>query len=99
MRIKQSLCYPIFASTGLSLDELFGIAADLGFAAVELWFRDAGFAQVAATARKHDLAIASMCGHHALADGLNKRSNHDRIIDELKASIDVAAENSIPGLI
>lgn len=99
MRIKQSLCYPILASTGLSLDEMFGIAAQIGFVAVELWFRDEGFPHVVATAREQGLAIASMCGHHALDDGLNKRSNHDRIEGELKASIDVAAEHGIPGLI
>jgi hydroxypyruvate isomerase len=99
MRIKQSLCYPIFVSTGLSLDDLFRIAAEIGFAAIELWFRDEGFAQVVAAAQKHNLAVASMCGHHALADGLNKRSNHDRIETELKASIEIAAEHGIPGLI
>jgi hydroxypyruvate isomerase len=99
MRIKQSLCYPILGDTGLSLDELFGIAADIGFVAVEIWSPDESFGQVVETADKHGLAIASMCGHESLADGLNKRSNHDRIEDELKAAIDVAAEHSIPGLI
>jgi hydroxypyruvate isomerase len=99
MHIKQSLCYPILAPTGLSLDEMFKMAAEIGFVAVELWFRDEGFPQVVATAREHGLVIASMCGHHALDDGLNKRSNHDRIEGELKASIDVAAEHGIPGLI
>ena len=32
-----------------------------------------------------------MNGHVSLADGLNKRSNHDRIEAELKTSIDIAA--------
>ena len=99
MRIKQSLCYPIFASTGLSLDQLFGIAAEIGFVAVELWSRDDGFEYVVELAGKHNLVIASMCGHHSLADGLNKRSNHARIEDELKTSIDIAAKVGIPGVI
>jgi hydroxypyruvate isomerase len=99
MRINQSLCYPILASTGLSLDEMFRIVAEIGFAAVELWFRDEGFEQVVALAQEQNLVIASMCGHHALADGLNKRSNHDRIARELEDSIDIAAEHGIPGLI
>ncbi len=99
MRIKQSLCYPIFESTGLGLDQMFGVVAELGFAAVELWFRDDKLDQVVGLARQHGLAVASMAGHRSLADGLNKRSNHDRIEDELKTSIDIAAQHGIPGLI
>ena len=40
-----------------------------------------------------------MSGHQSLPDGLNKRSNHDRIEAELRESIDVAARHGIPGLI
>jgi len=40
-----------------------------------------------------------MCGHDSLPDGLNVRSNHGRIQEELHESIDIAAERSIPGLI
>jgi len=99
MRIKQSLCYPIFKPAELSLDELFKIAAEIGYAAVELWDRGDDLEEVVALARKHNLVVASMSGHGSLADGLNKRSNHDRIEDELKTSIDVAAQYGIPGLI
>ena len=99
MRIKQSLCYPILQSTELSLDQLFEAVAEIGFCAIEMWAADEGFEQVVALARKHHLAVASMMGHGSLDDGLNKRSNHDRIEAELKASIDVAAEHGIPGLI
>ena len=99
MRIKQSLCYPILGTVEKSLDELFGLAAEMGFAAVEIWSRDEGFEQVVELANKHDLVVASMCGHQSLADGLNKRSNHDRIEEELETSIDIAAKYGIPGLI
>jgi len=99
MRIKQSLCYPILDLDGMSLDELFESAAGIGFQAVELWNREDNFDQVVALAAKHNLAIASMCGHASLSDGLNKRSNHDRIERELKTSIDIAAAHGIPGLV
>jgi len=99
MRIKQSLCYPILEPLSLTLDELFGIAAEIGFAAVEIWHRGEDFHDVVRLAGKHNLVIASMCGHNSLEDGLNKRSNHDRIEEELRSSIDLAAAHGIPGLI
>jgi hydroxypyruvate isomerase len=99
MRIKQSLCYPIFRPKEMSLDELFGTAAAIGYAAVELWERGDDFEEVVALAHKHNLVVASMSGHASLPDGLNKRSNHARIEDELKTSIDIAAQHGIPGLI
>ncbi len=40
-----------------------------------------------------------MSGHGSLPDGLNKRSNHDRIEAELHESIDLAAKYGVPGLI
>ena len=99
MPIKQSVCYPMFEPLGLGLDELFGIAAGIGYAAVEIWERGDDFEAVVALAHKHGLAVASMVGHASLADGLNKRANHARIEAELRASIDVAAQHGVPGLI
>ena len=99
MRIKQSLCYPIFRPKDMSLDDLFNVGAEIGYAAVELWARGGDFCEVVETAKKHGLAVASMSGHASLPDGLNKRSNHDRIEAELEESIDIAAANGIPGLI
>jgi len=99
MRIKQSLCYPIFKPKDMSLDDLFKIGAEIGYAAVELWNRGDDFEEVVATAKKHKLVVASMSGHASLPDGLNKRSNHDRIEAELKTSIDIAAKHGIPGVI
>jgi len=99
MRIKQSICYPIFKLEGMSLDDLFRVAAEIGYAAVEMWDRGDALEEVAESAKRHGLVVASMCGHQSLADGLNKRSNHARIEDELKMSIDLAARHGIPGLI
>lgn len=99
MRIKQSICYPLFMPPGMALDDLMKYTAEVGYAAVELWGRDEKFEEIMAMAKRHKLAVASMSGHLSLPDGLNKRSNHDRIEDELKTSIDIAVRHGIPGLI
>jgi hydroxypyruvate isomerase len=99
MRIKQSFCYPLYKSENTSLDTLFKTAAEIGYAATELWAREDNFEELIASAKKHNLAVASMSGHASLPDGLNKYSNHDRIEAELKTSIDLAARHGIPGLI
>jgi len=99
MRIKQSICYPIFQARDISLDDLFATAAEIGYAAIEFWARGNNYEEVIETARRHGLAVASMSGHESLPDGLNKRSNHERIEAELCESIDIAARYGIPGLI
>ncbi len=99
MRIKQSVCYPILRPEGMTLDELFKVSADIGYAAVEMWGRGDDFKDVCALAKKHKLVMASMVGHSSLPDGLNKRSNHERIAAELTESIDLAAKHGIPGVI
>ena len=99
MPIKQSICYPIFRAGDMPLDTLFGKAADMGYAAIEFWNRGDDFDEVIATAKKHNLVVASMSGHNSLPDGMNKRVNHDRIEAELRESIDLADEHGIPGLI
>jgi hydroxypyruvate isomerase len=93
------MCYPMFKPADMSLDDLFKIGAAIGYAAVELWTRGPDFEEVVETAHKYGLVVASMSGHDSLPDGLNKRSNHDRIEAELRESIDIAAKHGIPGLI
>ena len=99
MRIKQSVCYPILKPPDMSLDTLFGVVAEIGYPAIEVWGRGEDFDEVVRLARKHGLVIASMGGHASLQDGLNKRSNHDRIEHELRTSIDIAAQHGMPGVI
>ena len=99
MAIKQSFCYPLFESEQRGLDELFAAAAEIGYSATELWQAGEDLEQFVELSRKHGLVVASMCGHQSLGDGLNKRSDHDRIERELMASIDRAAGLGIPGLI
>jgi hydroxypyruvate isomerase len=44
-------------------------------------------------------AIVTIAGHRSLTDGLNKKENHARIADEIRASLEVAKQNEIVGLI
>ena len=99
MRIKQSICYPMLKPEDMSLETLFKTGAEIGYTSVELWNRGEDFEDVVALAEKYNLAVATMSGHASLPDGLNKRCNHDRIEEELKTSIDIAARHGIPGVI
>jgi len=49
--------------------------------------------------RAAGLRIATIVGHASLADGLNRKENHNRIEDELKRNIDLARQYDIPVLI
>jgi len=61
MKIKQSLCCPIFQNANTPLEALFEEASRANYAAVELWGRGSNFAEFVALACKYKLAIASMC--------------------------------------
>jgi hydroxypyruvate isomerase len=99
MRIQQSVCYPLFKPEEMDLKDLVREAAAIGYKAIEFWSRPADYEDIIDLARAHGLVVASMSGHGSLPDGLNKRSNHDRIEAELHESIDLAAKHGIPGLI
>ena len=99
MPVKQSFCLPMYQSKDLSLSSLLKQVKAIGYAAVELWARGEDYDEIVARAKEAGLAVASMAGHDSLGDGLNKRSNHDRIEEELKHSIDLAARDHVPGLI
>lgn len=100
MSLKQSFCYPCFLTKGMTFDTLFAAAARIGYPAMELWFRGAKFADLAAAAKRHGLAIASMCGHGtSTEDALICRANHARIEEEVRVSLEVALRYGIPNLI
>jgi hydroxypyruvate isomerase len=67
---------------------------EIGFEGVELVPRDKFD-----MAREAGLSIATFGGHKSLQDGLNKRENHQRIADELRANFEVARQYGIPNLI
>ena len=101
MRVKQSVVLPMMYDCKQPLDNLLRQIKEIGYASVEFWDRS-GLQDYTATfelVRKNGLAIATMGGHGGLSNGLNKVENHDRIESELRASIDIAAKFSIPGVI
>src|SRR5689334_21138841 len=69
-------------------------AAEIGYHAVELVPPE--YWQIA---KDHGLAIASFGGHASIADGLNRRANHDRIEREILANLQLAEQWGIPILI
>ena len=97
--IQQSFCYPLYQPKTMSLRELFQQARQIGYAATEFWGRGPEFDEWCNTALDAGLKIASFAGHGSLPDGLNKRSNHARIEDELAESIELARKYGVAGLI
>ena len=99
MPIKQSVCVPILPQGSMSQDQLFAEIAEIGYPAIEIWGRGDDFVSFCEAAAGHGLRVVSISGHDSLPDGLNNPANHDRIVDELLESIDVAAANGVSGLI
>jgi len=98
MRIKQSVCLPMF-KTDLPYDRFFAAVAEMGFKAVEIWGRGENFEDLCRVAERAGLKVSSMVGHGSPAGGLNDASAHEKIEAELKASIDIAADKGIRGVI
>lgn len=99
MRLRQSVCAPIFEPAAGSIDALCSFARRIGLDAIELWGWDDSIHEIAQTAARHGLALASITGHESIEHGLNDESQWDRALGELEASIRVAAELGIPGVI
>lgn len=102
--MKQSFVPLLFRSPGQDLAELFAIAAEIGYAGVDLW--DPGtpgdaesVEAVADLARSAGLGIASFVGHAWAEGGLSDPDSWDRIEHELVESIDRAAALGVPGVL
>lgn len=90
----------------MALAEFIENVRAIGFPAVELWSREADFEDVLDASRIRGLKVVSFVGHEHLssedgshAEGFSRRRNHDRLICELRESIDVASRHGIPGII
>lgn len=91
MSFKQAAPYGLINQVG---EENFGKVIAMGVTGVEMppadkyqMLRDAGF------------TIATIVAHQSLEDGLNKRENHARIADEIRANLATAKQYGIPSLI
>lgn len=100
MAVKQCLVITnFFHPQDMSLDAFCRAVADIGYAGIELMNPGDELPAIVETCRRYGLAVPSMVGHASLGDGFNKVENHDRIVAELKAQIDLAAQYGIGGLI
>ncbi len=99
MSLKQSVMLPALASNVADKAAYIEEVAGIGLDAIELTWVDDEFEELCDAAVRNGLRIAGMIGHTTLEDGLNNPDNHDRIEAELRASIDIAAEKSMAGLI
>lgn len=101
-QLKHSLCLPMYCRMDDEKDIAACIktAAETGFEAVEIWSRhDVPFEMICSAAADNGLALACMGGQGGPNQGLNRRETHDAMLDELKASIEVAAAKGIPSII
>lgn len=92
-RIKQSICFGAF-NRGYTPEQIIKEAAKIGYKSVEMLSE-----QYWGIVRDQGMRVAIIGGHGTLTNGLNKRSNHDRIEQEILQKIDVAVANDIPSLI
>ena len=89
--VKQSICR--WCYNKIPLDKLGEIAKKLGYVSIEL-LGDKEVLEV----NKAGLCCAVMrCA--SIADGLNRKANHDRIEKELKTNLEFAADNGVPNVI
>ena len=92
-RLKQSVCRWPYAK--IPLPEFCRAVADLGLSAVDLL----GEAEWP-VAREYGLTCSMGSGFGGtIADGLNVRANHAKIIESLERGIPLAAANKVPNLI
>lgn len=92
--IKQSVSWWCFARGDMTPQKLVRAAADIGYEAMELVGQEHW-----ALIRDNGMAIAATGGHASIAEGLNRRENHDRIQKEILANLDLAVKWKIPNLI
>jgi hydroxypyruvate isomerase len=92
--IKQSFTWWAFMHGDESPRKVLEAAKAMGYASAEM-MPEKHFDVV----HEVGLEIAIIGGHASLTDGLNKRSNHDRIEAELRENIDKAVAHKIPSLI
>lgn len=92
--MKQSFTFWSFANRGLTPEQLFKTAADIGYRAVELVDED-----LFPLVKKTGLEFSSHRAFGSIERGLNRRENHAAIVKEFEANLKLAGQWKIPGLI
>ena len=92
-RLKQSVCRWCYAK--IPLPEFCKAVADIGLTAIDLLTESEW-----PVARQHGLICSMGSGFGGtIADGLNVRANHEKIVTGLERGIPLAAANKVPNLI
>ncbi len=91
---KQSIAWWCFIPAKMTPQALLSAAVEIGYKGIDLVEPDQ-----LQLVKDHGLEIASIRGHEALTDGLNRRENGARIEAELRANIALAEKWKIPVLI
>jgi hydroxypyruvate isomerase len=91
--IKQSVCYWCYQSK-FPLDKLADEVKKIGYQSVELLHQD----QIKLV-KKMGLTCAVMSTAGSIADGLNRKENHDKIVKQLETNIEFAAAEDIPNVL
>ena len=86
----------MFRSSFPDLRHLVETVARAGFNGIEIWGRDQAFNTLVSLAKEYRLTLCSMVGHRAPLNRLECQPDAER---EIKESIDIAAENGIPGIV
>jgi len=92
--IKQSINLNCFARNGVPHEKVIRRAAEIGYRSVEMMGQEHW-----GLVRELGLDIAIIGGHRPLPVGFNHKENHDSAVDQMLASIELAAANGIPALI
>ena len=93
-RLQLSVAWWGFVPTAMTPEQFVRTVAEIGYDGIEL----AG-PEYWPLIKDHGLTIAAVAGHQSIAQGLNRRSHHDRIEREIRASLKLAEQWNIPNLI
>lgn len=92
--IKQSISWWCFEQGGMTMERMVRLAKDIGYEAIELVEQEHW-----QYIKQHGLQIASMKGQASIEEGFNRREHHERLQQEVRANIALAAQWGIPNVI
>jgi hydroxypyruvate isomerase len=92
--IKQAVSWWCFVGGDMTPQKLLRVAADIGYAAVELVEQEYW-----SLVKKYGLAIASIRGQASIVQGFNRRENHEYLEREVSTNLALAEQWGIPNVI
>ena len=93
-QLKHAVAWWCVAGKGLEAEELIRTIKQVGYAGIEMIEEEYW-----PLLQEEGLTIVSLNGHQSIESGLNRRENHARIEDEVRAKLALAQQWGIPNLI